>query len=94
MWECGRRVGGWTSAHGIENPIYVFPEMKLRGLVTNSYIHVSVSNLYICLLFWLQQNRQTNPENIYIAHRYMNVGIGRQNITILFENNDAVQFHF
>ncbi len=27
-----------------ENPIYVFPEMKLQGLVSNSYIHVSVSN--------------------------------------------------
>ncbi len=27
-------------------PIYVFPEMKLRGLVPNS-IHVSVSSLYI-----------------------------------------------
>jgi hypothetical protein len=51
----------------IENPIYVFPEMKLRGLVSNSYIHVSVRNLYIpriglpillCLPFCLQQNRQ------------------------------------
>jgi hypothetical protein len=27
------------------NPTYVFPEMKLRGLVPNSYIHVSVSDL-------------------------------------------------
>jgi hypothetical protein len=35
----------WT--HCTENPIYVFPEMKLRGLVPNSYIHVSVSELYI-----------------------------------------------
>jgi hypothetical protein len=33
--------------HCIENPIYVFPEMKLRGLVPNSYNHVSVSDLYI-----------------------------------------------
>jgi hypothetical protein len=30
-----------------KNPIYVFPEMKLRGLVPNSYIHVFVSYLYI-----------------------------------------------
>ncbi len=30
-----------------ENPIYVFLEMKLRGLVPSSYIHVSVSDLYI-----------------------------------------------
>ncbi len=26
---------------------YIFPEMKMRGLVPNFYIHVSVSNLYI-----------------------------------------------
>ncbi len=25
----------------------IFPERKLRGLVPNSYIHVSVSDLYI-----------------------------------------------
>jgi hypothetical protein len=30
-----------------EDPIYVFPEMKLRTLAPNSYIHVSVSDLYI-----------------------------------------------
>ncbi len=28
-----------------ENPIYVFPKMKMHGLVPNFYIHVSVSNL-------------------------------------------------
>jgi hypothetical protein len=42
-------------------PIYVFPEMKLRGLVPNSYIHVSVTNLYIPMFGppnLLQQNRQ------------------------------------
>jgi hypothetical protein len=33
--------------HCTENPIYVFPEMKLRGLASNSYIHVSVSDLNI-----------------------------------------------
>ncbi len=50
-----------------ENPIYVYPELKLHGLVPNSYIHVSVSDLYIPrigLPIWLQQNRQTNPENM------------------------------
>jgi hypothetical protein len=30
-----------------KNPIFVFPEMKLQNLIPNSYIHVSVSNLYI-----------------------------------------------
>jgi hypothetical protein len=41
--------------------------MKLRGLVPNSYIHVSVSDLYIPrigLPICLQQNRQTGPEKI------------------------------
>ncbi len=41
--------------------------MKLRGLAPHSYIHVSMSNLYIPridLPVWLQQNRQTDPGNI------------------------------
>ena len=53
--------------HCTENPINVFPEIKLRGLVPNSYIHVSVRDLYIPrigLPIWLQQNRQTYPWNI------------------------------
>ncbi len=33
--------------HCTKNPIYVLPEMKLCGLFPNSYIHVSVSDLYI-----------------------------------------------
>ncbi len=56
-----------VSLHCTENPIYVFPEMKLRGLVPNYYIHVSVSYLYIPrigLPIWLQQNRQTNPGDL------------------------------
>jgi hypothetical protein len=35
--------------HCTENQIYVFPEVKLRGLVPNSYIHVSVSVLHAYL---------------------------------------------
>ncbi len=35
--------------HCKENPIYVFPEKKLRGLIPNLYIHLSVSDLYIPL---------------------------------------------
>jgi hypothetical protein len=35
------------TVHGKEDPISLFPEMKLRGLVPYSYIHVSVSDLYI-----------------------------------------------
>jgi hypothetical protein len=41
------RALGTVTLQCIENPIYVFPEMKLRGLVPNSYIHVYVSDLYI-----------------------------------------------
>jgi hypothetical protein len=36
-----------SDMHCTENPIYVFPEMKLPGLVTYSDIHVSVSDLCI-----------------------------------------------
>jgi hypothetical protein len=50
-----------------ENPIYVFLEKELHGLSPKSYIHVSVSDLYIPRIgphIWLQQNRQTDPGNI------------------------------
>ncbi len=50
-----------------ENPIYVFPEKNLRGLLHNSYIRVSMSNFYIPrmdLPIWLHKNRQTDPGNI------------------------------
>jgi hypothetical protein len=36
--------------------MYVFPEMKLHGLVPNSYIHESVSDLYIEILQRLNMN--------------------------------------
>jgi hypothetical protein len=39
-----------------ENPIYVFPEMKLRGL-RSQFLHS-------CFCERLQQNRQTDPGNI------------------------------
>jgi hypothetical protein len=73
--------------HCTENSILVFPEKELCSLSPNSYIHVSVSDLYIPRIgpyIWLQQNKQTDPGNIWISHRYMSVGIGRQNIIILF----------
>ncbi len=53
--------------HCTENIIYVFPEKELCDLSHSSYIHVSVSDLYIPRIsphIWLQQNRQTDPENI------------------------------
>ncbi len=53
--------------HCTENRIHKFPEKELRGLSPNSYIHVSVSNLYIPRIdphIWLQQKRQADPGNI------------------------------
>ncbi len=71
-----------------KNPIYVFPEKELRGLSTNSYIYVSVSDLYIPRIGphkYLAAAKYTDgPGNISISHRYMSVGIRRKHITILF----------
>ncbi len=47
--------------HPTESPIYAFPEMKLRGLIPNSYIHVSVSDLYISTLD-SRQLRHLSPQ--------------------------------
>jgi hypothetical protein len=33
--------------HSKEDPIYVFPEIKLRGTSPNFYLQLSVSDLYI-----------------------------------------------
>jgi hypothetical protein len=65
----------------------LFPKQNYNVLSLNFHIYVSVSYLYIPrigLPIMLQPNRQTDPGNIYIAHRYMNVGIG----------NEAAQLHF
>jgi hypothetical protein len=63
-----------------------YSQMKLCGLVPNSYIHVSVSDLYIPVIgppTLLQQNRWTNRGYTEVAQTYMNVVIG----------NEAAQFH-
>ncbi len=40
------RVTNAVLGHSQQDPIHVLPEMKLRGLVPNFHIHVSVSDLY------------------------------------------------
>ncbi len=65
----------------------IFPERKLRGLSPNFYIHISVSDLYISTIqlpIWLQLNRWTDPWDIKIAHRCLEMEIG----------NKAAQFDF
>jgi hypothetical protein len=37
----------WSVLHCKEDTIYVFPEIKLRGLSPSFYIHISVSDLHI-----------------------------------------------
>ncbi len=64
--------------HCREILIYVFPEKELRGL-SPFHINASMSVLYITTFgppIFLQQNRQTDQGNLYIAHGNMNVGIG------------------
>jgi hypothetical protein len=76
--------------HCSENPIYVFLFWELRGFNPNFHIHVSVSDLYIprigphtvfpCSRIGRLTWKYINPSQIL----YMSVGIGRQNIIILF----------
>ncbi len=68
--------------HCTKNSKQIFQKMKLRGLVPNFYINVSVSDLYIPLFAVLRL--RTNRGNILIGHRYKNVEIG----------NNAARFHF
>ncbi len=61
----------------------IFTEMKHRGLVPNSHIHVSVSDLHTIPTLD-PQYRRADRGNIVIAHRYMDEENG----------NEAAQFHF
>ncbi len=69
-WRIWWAAGGSTT-HCNENPVYVFHFWELRGLSPNFLIHLSVSELYIPRIYTLhehvrlQQNRQTDPGNIY-----------------------------
>jgi hypothetical protein len=62
-----KQMHSTTLTHCKEDPISVFPEMKLRGLSPNFHRHVSLSDLYISTIgppIYLQQNRQTD-QGIY-----------------------------
>jgi hypothetical protein len=59
------------------NSKQIFPEMKLRGLSPNFYIHISVSDLYlptIGLPILLQENRGTDSRNIYNGSQIHEIG--------------------
>ncbi len=53
--------------HNTENSKQIFPEKELRGHSSNSYIHVSVGDVYITTIgqpILLQENRWTDDGNI------------------------------
>jgi len=56
-----------VDSHCKENPIYEFPEKKLRSLSPNFHVHISVSDLHIPRIgppMFLLENRQTDRGNI------------------------------
>ncbi len=59
----------------------LFPKQNYYVLSPSSYTHISVRYLYISrisLPFLLQGNLWTDPGNMKIAHRHMNVEIGTE----------------
>jgi hypothetical protein len=59
----------------------LFPKQNYNVLSSNSYTHTSVRDLYIYrinLPILLQGNMWTDPGNIQIAHKHMNVEIGTE----------------
>jgi hypothetical protein len=67
--------------HNTENSKQISPGKELRGYSPNSYIHVSVSDLYIPLInlpILPQENRWAERGNKQIAHRRINVEIGTE----------------
>jgi hypothetical protein len=68
----------------------IFPEKEHQGLSPNFNIHMYVSELYIPTGAAISAvgNMWTDPGNIYIAHRHMNVEIGAE--TALFPEKEYI----
>jgi hypothetical protein len=90
-----------SQAHCTKNQIYVFPEMKLHGASFLIPTFMSVS--YLCipsLSICLQQNRQTDPENISLHDTCMIQAdtlmwkLGDRTLYFCFWKNEASHFHF
>jgi hypothetical protein len=76
--------------HCKEDSNYVFPEIKLRGLVPSFHIHTSLSDLYMPRIgppILLQPNRQTDRGNI----QYKSLTDIQYECKI---GNEAEKFHF
>jgi hypothetical protein len=73
--------------HNTENSKQIFSGKELRGLSPHFCIHVSVSDLYIPTIglpILLQKNMWTDPGNIKIAYRRMNMKILTEAAQFLF----------
>ncbi len=73
--------------HNTENSKQIFLEKELCDLSPNFHIHFSVSDLHIPrigLPSLLQENMRTDPRNIQIAYRHVNVENGTEDAQFLF----------